>query len=287
MFVSDTHQSAPTSSPTADKPPTAKIGRMNLIDSHCHLDFPAFDHDRAKVLQRCRELGIGQIIIPGVVAQHWGRIIQLCRSSHGHTPQLYPALGMHPLFMDQHHDNDLAQLSTMIESDRPVAIGEIGLDFYHKESDRPGQQRLFEQQLMIAREANLPAILHIRKAHDQALTTLKQLRPPGGIVHAFSGSLQQATQYIGLGFKLGFGGMLTYERSTRLRALAQALPLESIVLETDAPDMTVAAHRGERNSPEYLPDCLNALAELRGEPAHLIANQTSHNVQRLFNLPPG
>ncbi len=253
---------------------------MNLIDSHCHLDFPAFDHDRSDVLQRCRALGIRQIIIPGTTANRWRGILQLCRTDSG----LYPALGLHPLFTSQHTDHHLAQLRTLIAKECPVAIGEIGLDRYRKTGDYSAQQALFKQQLQIARDAELPVILHIRKAHDQALQLLKKIAISGGIVHAFNGSYQQAEQYLKLGFKLGFGGTLTYERSTKLRALAQALPLESIVLETDAPDMAVAAHQGERNSPEYLIDCLEALSKIRGKCPEQIADQTTRNVEGLFNL---
>ncbi len=258
---------------------------MNLIDSHCHLDLPAFDHDRTQVLQRCRELGITQIVIPGISARHWGGLLQLCRSAGDHGPTLHPALGLHPLFIAHHKAHDLIRLERAIETHHPVAIGEIGLDFYREQPDRSAQQQLFEAQLQIASEARLPVILHIRKAHDQALKTLKKFNLPGGIAHAFNGSLQQAQQYIDLGFKLGFGGTLTYERSTRLRTLAGAVPLESIVLETDAPDMSVATHRGERNSPEYLLDCLAALVDTREEEPDQIARQSCRNVTDCLALP--
>jgi TatD DNase family protein len=155
-----------------------------------------------------------------------------------------------------------------------------------EELDREQQQRLFERQLAIARDADLPVILHVRRAHDVVLSTLKRLRVRGGVAHAYSGSLEQARQYLDLGFRLGFGGMLTFERSTRLRRLARELPLEAIVLETDAPDLTVASHRGERNSPEYLPECLAALAEVRGEAPAAIAAQTTANARAAFALPP-
>jgi TatD DNase family protein len=141
--------------------------------------------------------------------------------------------------------------------------------------------------LNIAREADLPVILHVRRAHDATLATLKQSRLKGGIAHAYSGSLEQARQYVDLGFRLGFGGMLTFERSTKLRRLARELPLEAIVLETDAPDLTVASHRGERNSPEYLPECLAALAEVRGEDPASVAARTTANARAVFGLPLG
>ena len=250
---------------------------MELIDTHCHLDFPAFDHDRDEVLKRCHNLGIAKIIVPGVEAKHWGRLLTLCNQHGG----LYPALGLHPMFIDQHREEDLALLKKLVEEKKPVAIGEIGLDFYVEGLDKEKQQHFFEQQLIIAQEANLPVLLHIRKAHDQTLQTLKRIKVPGGIAHAFNGSLQQAEKYIELGFKLGFGGMLTYERSKRLRKLAKELPLKNIVLETDAPDMTVAAHQGERNSPEYLIECLIALEEIREETREEISQQLTCNVSSL------
>jgi TatD DNase family protein len=165
-----------------------------------------------------------------------------------------------------------------------VAIGEIGLDYYVDGLDRSGQQSLFEAQLAIARDANLPVILHVRKSHDAVLATLRRIPVRGGICHAFNGSLQQAAQYIEMGFRLGFGGMLTFERSVKLRALARELPVESLVLETDAPDMTVAQHRGERNSPEYLPYCLDALASVRDEDTTELARITTANAREVLNL---
>jgi TatD DNase family protein len=163
-------------------------------------------------------------------------------------------------------------------------VGEIGLDFCQEGLDPARQQALFEAQLVLARSAGLPVLLHARKAHDQVLATLKRLRVRGGIAHAFNGSLQQAGKYLDLGFCLGFGGMLTFERSLRLRPLARALPIEAIVLETDAPDLTVAAHRGSRNSPAYLPEVLSALAEVRdADPAELAA-QTTRNAREVLGL---
>jgi len=142
----------------------------------------------------------------------------------------------------------------------------------------------FEQQLLLAQKKELPVILHILKTHNQALSSLKKYPVIGGTVHAFNGSLQQAEQYIELGFKLGFGGMLTYERSSKLRKLAAELPLESIVLETDAPDMTVFQHQYQRNSPVYLPYCLQALADVRNEAPEVIAAQTTLNAKSVFNI---
>jgi TatD DNase family protein len=253
---------------------------MEIIDTHCHLDVAQFDVDRKAVLARARAGGVTGIVVPGVEAQGWDGLWQLCAAESG----LFPALGLHPVYLEQHGKSDLEALESQLASRRPVAIGEIGLDYFVSDLDRTRQQSLFEAQLAIARDAGLPVILHVRKAHDQVLAALRRTRVPGGIAHAFNGSLQQAQHYIDLGFKLGFGGMLTYERSTRLRTLARGLPLEALVLETDAPDLVVAQHRGERNSPEYLPYCLAALAEVRGEPVERLAQQTSANARSVLAL---
>ena len=253
---------------------------MELIDTHCHIDVEEFDADRDAVLAHSRHAGVTRMLVPAVLARGWPFLLDLCRREAG----LLPALGLHPVYLDQHSDADVAALAEWVERERPVAVGEIGLDYFVEDLDRQRQQALFEAQLQVARAAGLPVILHIRKAHDQVLATLKRIRVRGGIAHAYNGSLQQAQQYIDLGFKLGFGGMLTYERSSKLRALASELPLDALVLETDAPDLTVASHRGERNSPEYLPECLRALAEMRGESPETIALATTRNAEQVLGL---
>jgi TatD DNase family protein len=253
---------------------------MELVDTHCHLDLPAFDADRASVLERSRASGVNTIVVPGVQADGWDRLLKFCAGEKG----LYPALGLHPAYLEQHTDADLKALELRLTEHRPVAVGEIGLDYYLKDLDQTRQQELLEAQLEMARAADLPVILHVRKAHDRMLSILKRMPVRGGIAHAFNGSLQQAAQYAELGFKLGFGGMLTFERSSKLRALAMAVPIESIVLETDAPDMTVVQHRGERNSPEYLPYCLAALAEVREADPQTVARQTTANAREVFGF---
>ncbi len=253
---------------------------MELVDTHCHLDDAAFDADRDQVLARCRDYGVTRIVVPAVATAGWEGLLALCRS----RPGLYPALGLHPVRLDTHVDADLEALAARIELERPVAVGEIGLDFYLHGLDRDRQQALFEAQLAIARDAGLPVLLHVRKAHDAVLATLRRLRVKGGIAHAFNGSLQQARQYLELGFRLGFGGTLTYAGSTRIRRLAAELPGEALVLETDAPDMVVASHRGERNSPEYLPQCLQALAGVRGEEPAALAALTTRNAIDVLGL---
>jgi len=253
---------------------------MELFDTHCHLDVPEFAADRDAVLARARRAGVRWQVVPAVHADGWQELVALCRREEG----LFPALGMHPIYIDQHRDEHIDALRQWVERERPVAIGEIGLDFFIEDTDRERQQRFFEAQLAVAEEYQLPVLVHVRKAHDQVLQTLKRYRLPGGIAHAFNGSLQQAEQYQTLGFRFGFGGMLTYERSNRIRRLAQELPLESIVLETDAPDMSPEAHHGQRNSPEYLPEVVAVLAMLRGMPVDEVASITTANAFDLLGI---
>lgn len=255
---------------------------MDLFDSHCHLDFPSFDHDRDAILARCHHLGIKHIIIPGVTCAGWKGILELCS---GHDGMLYPALGLHPVFLKQHKESHLLELVEQINSNRPVAIGEIGLDYYIRQHNKEMQLNYFDVQLGIAEDAGLPVILHVRKAHDQVLKCLHRRRKlKGGVAHAFNGSLQQAEQYLSMGFKLGFGGAITWPRARKLRHLVQQLPLTALVLETDAPDMTPAAHHGERNQPDYLPEIVAVLAQLRSEEPGTVARQTTANAMEIFNL---
>ncbi|GMR15806.1 MAG: TatD family hydrolase [Gammaproteobacteria bacterium] len=253
---------------------------MEIIDTHCHLDTADFDADRNDILNHCYSLGIKRIVVPAIEAKTWFKVLELCETEKG----LYPALGLHPVFLEQHQTDDINKLEKLLETESPVAIGEIGLDFYVKELDQQQQLHLFEAQLLIAKNSNLPVILHVRKAHDQVLQLLKKYRVNGGFCHAFNGSMQQADKYIELGFKLGFGGTLTYDNSRKIHKLAKELPLEFIVLETDAPDMVVESHRGERNSPEYIVDALAALAKIRNEGIEFIAQQTTRNANEVINF---
>ncbi|MDT8309833.1 MAG: TatD family hydrolase [Methylophaga sp.] len=253
---------------------------LPLIDSHCHLNFTDFDVDRDAIINDCQALGLTHIIVPAVTCKHWPQLINICQQS----PILHYALGCHPMFMDQHPDDALLQLDFAIEKFQPIAVGEIGLDFFLPGQNKKAQSALFEGQLKLAEKHQLTVILHVRKAHDEVLKLLRQIPLKGGIVHAFSGSLQQAQQYRKLGFLLGIGGALTYPRAQRLQGLFSELPLSQIVLETDAPDMPFCGHQGERNSPEYIPLVVEKLAELRGETMADIAAQTSTNVRSLFAI---
>jgi TatD DNase family protein len=256
---------------------------MRLIDTHNHLDFPDFDADRQQVLQNCRALGVERQVLIGVYHSHWQRLWDLALAE----PDLYAALGLHPAFLDRHQPEDRARLRDWLERlaghPKLCAIGEVGLDYYIDNADRAAQQALFEFQLDLARQFELPVLLHVRRAHAAVIATLKRLRPPrGGIVHAFSGSWEEAREYIRLGFKLGLGGAGTWPQAQRMHKMLHQLPLEAIVLETDAPDIAPASHPGTRNSPEHLPAICRALAELRGMDAEPLAAASTANAEALF-----
>jgi TatD DNase family protein len=261
---------------------------MELIDTHCHLDLKKHFQEFEKALVSARAAGVSRMILAGVTQAGWGRMMELCHQVQG----LYAAPGLHPLYLSYHHPHHVEELEMLTAgrgstgTGEPVAIGEIGLDYYVKSADRTAQQMLFEQQLKIAAAAGLPVLLHVRKAHDQVLATLRRKKfPHGGIVHAFNGSYQQACHYIKLGFGIGICGTITYDRARRIRKVASQLPQEALVLETDAPDIPPAKHKGESNHPKYLPEVLEALAALRGEDKEVTASYTSANAKRILNLP--
>lgn len=256
---------------------------MRLIDTHTHLDFPAFDPDRAAVWARSQAAGVERAIVLGVEQPHWARLWALVEQ----TPGLYAAFGLHPVFLAAHTDDAVSALRTQLERvaghPKLCAVGEIGLDFFLPDLDRARQQHLFEAQLTLAHDFNLPALLHVRRAHAATLATLKRYRlARGGIVHAFSGSLEEAKEYLKLGFKLGLGGAATWPQAQRLRRVIAQLPEEAIVLETDAPDMAPAMHAYGRNSPEFLPAICTALAAIRGQSPHDLAEISSKNACVLF-----
>ncbi|MCQ4347673.1 TatD family hydrolase [Pseudomonas stutzeri] len=256
---------------------------MQLIDTHTHLDFPDFDVDRDAVLARCRAQGVERLVVLGVYQANWQRLWELVEQEGG----LHAAFGLHPVYLDQHRPEHLVELREWLQrlagDARLCALGEFGLDWFVEGLDRERQQALFEAQLALACEFELPSLLHVRRAHAQTIATLKRYRPArGGIVHAFSGSLEEANEYRKLGFRLGLGGAATWPQASRLRKLVARLPLESIVLETDAPDMAPSMHAGQRNSPEYLPEICTVLAELRGISADQLAETSSRNACALF-----
>ncbi|QRN55814.1 TatD family hydrolase [Dyella caseinilytica] len=253
-----------------------------LADSHVHLDDARFDADRDDVLERARATGVKLQVIPGTDAASWPRIHALCPLGSG----LFPAYGMHPMFMHRHRSEDLASLSRWLETGTPVAVGEIGLDFHEEGHDAQAQRDVFRQQLGLAREFGLPVILHARAALDEVTSTLRRIGGLRGVVHSFSGSQEQAEQLWKIGFHLGIGGPVTYERAQRLRRIVTNMPIDYLLLESDAPDQPGAAHRGERNEPSYLTDTLRCVAELRGADPQELANATTTNLMQLFGINP-
>lgn len=256
---------------------------MQLIDTHTHLDFPDFDADRAELLARSRAAGVAKLVVLGVYRDNWQRLWDLVQCNE----DLYAAFGLHPVFLEQHRAEHLDELRAWLQRlaghPRLCAVGEFGLDYYVETLDRQRQQTLFEAQLGLAAEFELPALLHVRRAHAPTIAALKRIRlKRGGIIHAFAGSYEEAREYIRLGFRLGLGGAPTWPQALRLRKVIPRLPLESIVLETDSPDMAPVMHPGVRNSPEHLPDICAALAELRGMPAAELASASSRNAAELF-----
>lgn len=256
-----------------------------LIDTHCHLDAAEFAADRDAIVIAARVAGVSAIVVPAVETANFPAVRDCCL----YYPECYPAYGLHPLYLDRASDADLATLRRWLRDELdgatpPVAVGEIGLDFYAPDFDVASQQRFFVEQLKIARDFDLPVLLHVRRAVDQVLKGLRRIGVKRGVAHAFNGSRQQADEFIRLGFKLGFGGAMTYPGSTRIRKLASTLPIEAIVLETDAPDIPPDWLAGGRNTPAELPRIADILAELRGVSSVEILAATSANARSLWSL---
>ena len=267
---------------------------MTWIDSHCHLDAPEFAADRDAVRWAARQAGVGTCVIPAVEVANFESVRLL---AHQHR-DVY-ALGIHPLFTPQASQDDLHILALALqqyaEDPRLIAVGEIGLDGFVPGLDMARQQLFYKPQLKLAQQHNLPVVLHVRRSADLLLQGLRQTPVKGGIAHAFNGSLQQAQQFIAMGFKLGFGGALTFERANQLRMLATQLPLDALVLETDAPDIpphwlyVTAEDRAQglpqgRNTPDQIPRIAQALADLRGISLDEVQKATTANVQAVLGL---
>ncbi|WP_153147384.1 TatD family hydrolase [Dechloromonas sp. H13] len=249
-----------------------------LIDTHCHLDAAEFDTDRDAVQAAALAGGVERIVVPAVAVDGFRKT----KTVVGRYPGCGAAYGIHPLYVMQAREADLVVLRAWLVDEKPLAVGEIGLDFYVTDVAPARQEFYFVEQLKLAREFDLPVLLHVRRAVDQILKHLRRIRVRGGIAHAFNGSRQQADEFIKLGFKLGFGGAMTYSGSTRIRALAAELPLEAIVLETDAPDIPPAWLNGRRNAPGELPRIAGVLAELRGVDVAHIAAATSASARAIL-----
>ena len=256
---------------------------MTLIDTHTHLDFPDFDADRAALLANCQRLGVERLVVLGVYQRNWQHVWDLTLSD----PALHAAFGLHPVYIDEHRPEHLVELGDWLSRlqghPQLCAVGEIGLDYYIETLDRQVQQRLFDAQLQLAVDFNLPALIHVRRSHADVIASLKRFKLKRcGIIHAFAGSREEAREYIKLDFKLGLGGAATWPQALRMHRVIAELPLDSVVLETDSPDMAPSMFPGQRNSPEHLPQICAALAELMNISAEHLAEASTRNARELF-----
>jgi TatD DNase family protein len=257
---------------------------VELIDTHTHLDFPDFDADRQALLAESRALGVRRIVVLGVYQANWQRVWELVQND----PDLHAAFGLHPVYLDDHRPEDLSELGdwlTRLAGHRQLcAVGEIGLDYFIENLDRDRQQALFEAQLQLAADFALPALIHVRRSHAAVIATLKRFRlKRAGIIHAFAGSQEEAREYIKLGFKLGLGGAATWPQALRMHRVLAKLPLDSVVLETDSPDMAPVMFPGQRNSPAHLPAICAALADIMAISPEQLAAASTANACELFN----
>jgi TatD DNase family protein len=257
-----------------------------LIDTHCHLDADEFAADRDELAQKAAAAGVAAIVVPAVAPGNFAAVRACCAP----YPLCHPAYGTHPLYVDATGETAFDDLRSRLEQEMagphpPVAVGEIGLDFHVPGLDRERQERFFLEQLKIARDFDLPVLLHARRALDPALQCLRRIGIRGGIVHAFNGSRPLADGFLRQGFRLGFGGAMTHPAATRLRALAASLPPEAFVLETDAPDIPPAWLAGDRNTPAELPRIAEVLAALRATDRAEVENFTTANAVSTLRLP--
>ena len=257
------------------------------VDTHCHLDAPEFAGTLPEITLRAAGQGVRAILLPTVQASDWSLARNLAEQYGGKIPGLVYTLGIHPLYINQAQENDIDTLKVQIQNSlndpRFVGVGEIGLDYFVEGLDPQRQEFFFNAQLDLAEQFQLPVILHVRRSQDAILKALRKRKVPGGIAHAFNGSHQQANQFIELGFKLGFGGAATYDRALQIRRLLQELPLESIVTETDAPDIPPAwlkEEGGQFNEPALLPRITRQLAEIRGTSVNVFANAVWQNAMQ-------
>lgn len=278
---------------------------MELVDSHCHLNFPRYNHDRADVLRRAFKAGVKRIIIPAIDLESGRQALELSATEAG----IYAAVGIHPNSSGDFADSHLDMLRGMAGDSKVVAVGEIGLDYHWDKSPKPKQWRAFEAQLALASQLELPVIIHNREGRvdtappgrvdtapsasddvivilaDWAATAPAKLRGRLGALHSFSSSSEFAQRALDLGFYLGFTGPVTFKKADALRDVARRIPIDRLLIETDGPFLAPQQHRGKRNEPAYVRFINAKLAELHGVPPEEMARQTTSNAERLFALP--
>ncbi|BCX02977.1 MAG: putative metal-dependent hydrolase YabD [Candidatus Roseilinea sp.] len=259
-----------------------QVGPLGLFDTHCHLDVAAFDQDRDAAMARARAAGVARFLNPAYDLESSRRTMVLAQAH----ADVVAAVGVHPNAAADFDGAQLAELRALACAPQVVAVGEIGLDYYWQTTPRDRQAQAFIEQLALARELNLPVIVHCRDAYDDALELLREHGHglPGLVMHAFSGRMEHLRAVLDLGFYIGIGGPVTYPNAHTLRDLVRAAPLERIVIETDAPYLAPQGHRGRRNEPAYLVEVAHKVAELRRLSIRDIARITTDNGRRLFRL---
>ncbi len=251
-----------------------------LIDTHCHLDFSDFDHDRGEIITRSKAIGIDAIILPAIARDNWAAVKTLA-ANH---PEIHPAYGLHPCFLDRHMLADLQQLDLWLAENPAIAVGECGLDYRDQDADRELQQQLFSGQLALAEKYGLPIIIHAVKALSDVISLLKKYPKVGGVLHSFSGSIEQAEILYQQGFVFGIGGPVSWENARKIKRMVAQLPLDAIVLESDAPDQPPENYRGQRNQPDWIVDVVEEIARLHSISSSEVAELTTANAERVFNL---
>ena len=259
------------------------------LDTHCHLDAHEFAVDLDAVIERAAQEGVDGVLIPAVKAHDFDAVARLANRASMHMPATCYTLGIHPIYTPQAQKSDLDILRSAViaamADPRFVGIGEIGLDYFLPDLDAHQKAFFFEAQLDLAEEFHLPVILHVRRSQDAILKALRRRKISGGIAHAFNGSFQQAQQFIQLNFVMGFGGAMTFPRALQIRRLATELPIEHIVLETDAPDIPpawLASQLSRRNEPGELPQISSVLAELRSRLVTQTQSMCAQNALRII-----
>ncbi|MEO8288798.1 MAG: TatD family hydrolase [Chloroflexota bacterium] len=256
-----------------------------LIDTHAHLDFDDYGPDLPEVIHRARDFGLTSIVTIGIEPMDWRRTLEFAEQHSG----VFPAIGIHPNSADQTTDATLADLESLCRSNtgkKVVAIGETGLDFYRDHVAHDVQRASFRAQLELARQLDLPVIIHDRDAHESILEILKaDGRGTRGVMHSFSGDLDFARECISLGYMISLAGPVTFRKATDKHAIAREVPLDWLLVETDCPFLTPEPYRGRRNEPAYVAYTAKAIADLRGTSLDIVAKATTDNARRLFGLP--
>ena len=253
---------------------------MSLIDSHCHLDDDRFDADRDAIVMRARQQGVQQIVLPATTARRWNKVKKIAENYR----EVYPAYGLHPMFADLHQTQHLRELDEWLDKEKPVAVGECGLDFFHSRNDEKWQVQLFSEQLQLARDYAIPVIVHVRKAMDQVISMLRKSQPLSGVIHSFAGSLQQAQQLVDLNFKLGIAATVDFERAKKLRDVVARIDEQALLLESDAPDQPGVNHRGEMNEPAFIVEHFQTIARLRNTNEEKLRQVLRKNTRDLFRI---